>query len=173
MSESVRRSLCESVDSSILMGHMQELARWVKLSGTPDELESLRYFHAKLDEYGYRTRLIMHDAYISLPGKARVYVDNHTLDSITHSFSRSSPANGVSGRLVYVGDGDESDFFVLPPPQPLSVRAHISSATGRARSRCMGVPPRSSRRLTWAANCNQEMSVDCSPVAPVTERQSR
>jgi hypothetical protein len=89
---------------------MNELARWIKLSGTPDELQSLRYFRAKLDEYGYRTELIMHDAYISLPGKARVDVDNHTLTSITHSFSRSSPAQGVTGRLVYVGDGDEADF---------------------------------------------------------------
>jgi hypothetical protein len=97
MTDAVRNSLCEAVDGSILMGHMQELARWVKLSGTPDELQSLRYFQNKLDEYGYRTRLIMHDAYISLPGKARVDVDNHTLNSITHSFSRSSPANGVTG----------------------------------------------------------------------------
>ena len=68
------------------------------------------YFQAKLDEYGYRTRLIMHDAYISLPGKARVDVDNQTLTAITHSFSRSSPPNGVTGRLVYVGEGDASDF---------------------------------------------------------------
>ena len=76
MSDAARRSLCEAVDGPILMGHMQELARWVKLSGTPDELQSLRYFQAKLDEYGYRTRLIMHDAYISLPGKARVDVES-------------------------------------------------------------------------------------------------
>src|SRR4029077_13012499 len=102
--------LCEAVDGAILMGHMQELARWVKLSGTPDELESLRYFQARLDEYGYRTKLIMHDAYISLPGKARVDVDNQTLTSITHSFSRSSSTQGVTGPLVYVGEGDEADF---------------------------------------------------------------
>src|SRR3954462_10683840 len=110
MSDSLRRTLCDSVDGSILMGHMQELARWVKLSGTPDELQSLRYFQAKLDEYGYRTRLLMHDAYISLPGKARVDVANQTLSSITHSFSRSSPIHGVTGRLVYVGEGDKMDF---------------------------------------------------------------
>src|SRR5215469_13097891 len=79
MSEQLRRTLCQSVDGGILMGHMRELAQWVKLSGTPDELTSLRYFQAKLDEYGYQTNLIMHDAYISLPGKARVDVDNHTL----------------------------------------------------------------------------------------------
>jgi Peptidase family M28 len=110
MSEQLRRTLCESVDGGVLMGHMRELAQWVKLSGTPDELKSLKYFQAKLDEYGYRTKLIMHDAYISLPGKARVDVDNHTLTSITHSFSRSSPAQGVTGHLVYLGEGDEADF---------------------------------------------------------------
>ena len=110
MTDAVRKSLCDAVDGSILMGHVQELAHWVKLSGTPEELQSLRYFQNRLDEYGYRTRLIMHDAYISLPGKARVDVDNHTLNSITHSFSRSSPANGVTGRLVYVGEGDKMDF---------------------------------------------------------------
>ena len=110
MSEQERRSLCESVDGSILMSHVRELARWIKLSGTPDELQSLGYVREKLDEYGYRTDLILHDAYISLPGKARVDVDNQTLASITHSFSRSSPAQGVTGRLVYLGDGDEADF---------------------------------------------------------------
>jgi hypothetical protein len=110
MDDPMRHSLCEAVDGAVLMEHMGELARWVKLSGTPDELQSLRYVQGKLDEYGYRTRLIMHDAYISLPGKARVDVDNQTLTSITHSFSRSSSANGVSGPLVYVGDGDAADF---------------------------------------------------------------
>ena len=110
MSDTTCRTLCDAVDGSVLMGHMRELAQWVKLSGTPDELQSLKYFQQKLDEYGYRTRLMMHDAYISLPGKARVDADNQTLTSITHSFSRSSPPNGVSGRLVYVGDGDAADF---------------------------------------------------------------
>src|SRR5579871_4125842 len=100
MTDTTRQSLCDAVDGSVLMGHMRELAQWVKLSGTPDELQSLKYFQQKLDDYGYRTKLIMHDAYISLPGKARVDIDNHTLTSITHSFSRSSPPNGVTGRLV-------------------------------------------------------------------------
>ena len=105
-----REALCGAVDGSVLMAHMHELARWVKLSGTPDELTSLRYFQARMDEYGYRTDLLLHDAYISLPGAARVDVDNQTLASITHSFSRSSPPGGVTGRLVYVGDGEDVDF---------------------------------------------------------------
>ncbi len=110
MSDPLRRSLCDAVDGSVLMGHMGEFARWVKLSGTPDELTSLRYVRGRLDEFGYRTELLHHDAYISLPGRARVDVDNQALTSITHSFSRSSPAAGVTGRLVFVGDGEAADF---------------------------------------------------------------
>ena len=110
MPDPLRDSLCASVDGTVLMGHMGEFARWVKLSGTPDELTSLQYVKARLDAYGYRTELLHHDAYISLPGRARVDVDNQALTSITHSFSRSSPAEGVTGRLVYVGDGAAEDF---------------------------------------------------------------
>ncbi len=110
MPDPVRRSLCDAVDASVLMGHMDEFARWVKLSGTPDELTSLKYVQGRLDEFGYRTELLHHDAYISLPGRSRVDVDNQTLSSITHSFSRPSPAEGMTGRLVYVGDGAAEDF---------------------------------------------------------------
>jgi hypothetical protein len=45
MSET-RQSLSHAVDDEIPMAHMRELAPWVKLSGTPDELTSLRYLQA-------------------------------------------------------------------------------------------------------------------------------
>ena len=110
MADQTLTALANSVSGANLMGHLKEFARWIKLSGTPEELQSLQYVKAKLDEYGYRTKIIMHDAYISLPGKARVEVDGKALTCITHSHSRSSPARGVSGRLVDCSDGNASDF---------------------------------------------------------------
>jgi hypothetical protein len=110
MADQTLTALANSVSGANLMGHLKEFARWIKLSGTPEELQSLQYVKAKLDEYGYRTNIIMHDAYISLPGKARVEVDGKALNCITHSHSRSSPAGGVSGRLVDCGDGNAGDF---------------------------------------------------------------
>ena len=110
MADAERRVLCDSVNGAILMQHLREFARWVKLSGTSDEVKSLSYVRAQLSDYGYRTTLLHHDAYISLPGDARVDVDNHSLTAITHSFSRSSPPGGLSGRLVYLGDGEAEDF---------------------------------------------------------------
>jgi hypothetical protein len=98
------------VDPAQLMAHTLALSKWVKLSGTAEEAEGLEYVRGCLDGYGYRTEIIRHDAYISLPGAARVEVDGQRLRAITHSFSRAAPADGQGGRLVDVGAGAEADF---------------------------------------------------------------
>ena len=90
-----------------MMAHLREFARWVKLSGTADELRSLQYVRSKMDEYGYRTQFLMHDAYISLPGAASVEVDGRALVAITHSHGQPGV---VSGQVVDVGEGREADF---------------------------------------------------------------
>jgi hypothetical protein len=95
-------------DADQLMEHIREFSRRVKLSGTSEELESFRYLQAQMESYGYDVRLIQHDAYISLPGKARVIVDGRVLPCITHSMSVSTP--GVSAELIYVGEGTAAEF---------------------------------------------------------------
>jgi hypothetical protein len=101
-------SLDAAVDSERLMGHIREFARRVKLSGTPEELESFRYLQGQMEQFGYRTQLIFHDAYISLPVRSRVEVDGRELTSITHSMSVPTPQDGLTANLVYVGEGDEA-----------------------------------------------------------------
>jgi hypothetical protein len=98
------------VDVARMMAHLDVFARRVKLSGTPEELESFRYLEATLREYGFATQLILHDAYISLPGAAALQVDGTAIRCITHSFSRPSPPDGLHGEVVYVGHGTEADF---------------------------------------------------------------
>ena len=98
--------LAAAVDGEHLMAHNREFARRVKLSGTPEELASFRYLEATLAGFGYRTTLLFHDAYISLPGRARVTVGNRDISCITHSMSRATTKEGVSGELVDVGKGD-------------------------------------------------------------------
>lgn len=135
-------SLCEAVDGAEMMRHLSVLAQWVKLSGTEDEAISLRYIQSQLDELGFRTRLLHHDAYISLPGVSAVTVDNVTVPSITHSFSRPSGADGLAARLVYVGAGSDTDFagrdvsgcIVLVDgiaTPPVSRRATLAGAVGQ------------------------------------------
>ena len=100
-------------DTNRLMAHIREFSRRVKLSGTAEELESFRYLQAEMDAYGYRTRLLSHDAFISLPGKAGVEIDGKALRCITHSMSISTPVGGIDAELIRVGEGHEADFSSL------------------------------------------------------------
>jgi hypothetical protein len=142
MSDSTLQALCASVDGAGMMRQLAVLAQWMKLSGTEDEAESLRHIQARLDDLGFRTRMLHHDAYISLPGKSTVTVDNAAVPSITHSFSRGSSEGGLTGRLEYVGAGNASDFagrdlrgcIVLVDgiaTPPVSRRATLAGAAGQ------------------------------------------
>jgi hypothetical protein len=126
--------LAGAVSAKAMMRHLEEFARRVKLSGTPEELESFRYLQACLDGYGLKTRLILHDAYISLPGKARLEVDGLTPDCITHSFSRPSPPEGVRGKLVYAGAGGPKDFAGLEARGKIVLLEHIANPAASLRA---------------------------------------
>jgi hypothetical protein len=110
MPDTALASLIEAISADRMMAELTTLARWQKLSGTPEELEGLHHLRGLLDAAGYRTQLVQHDAYISLPGAARVMVDNTALTAITHSMSQSSPPSGVNGRLVDLQAGAPEDF---------------------------------------------------------------
>ena len=111
MSDVTIGELCGDISVDAMMGDLAEFARRVKLSGTPEELESFRYIQSRLDTAGFRTEMLSHDAYISLPGAATLTIGNELLSCITHSFSRPSAPGGTSGALVYLPDGigPESD----------------------------------------------------------------
>ncbi len=110
MNASTIDTLCQSLSADGMMQVLGEFALRVKLSGTPEELASFKYIQSRLDEYGFRTTLISHDAYISLPGAAGLSVGNEQITCITHSFSRPSGSAGTRGRLVYLKHGSAADF---------------------------------------------------------------
>src|SRR4051812_40969831 len=103
----------DEVDGAALMRHAAALARWVKLSGTQEEAESLAYVQAQLGALGFRTEVLPHLAYISLPGPASVVVGNQAMRAITHSFSRPSPPEGLTAELVDAGAPDLRGRIVL------------------------------------------------------------
>ncbi len=103
-------TLSAAVSTPLLMAHAREFAKRIKLSGTPEELESFHYLRHRMAEFGYSTALLSHDAYISLPGPSRVEIDGEQLESITHSYSRPSPPDGLAGEVIYLHEGRESDF---------------------------------------------------------------
>ena len=102
--------LLAAVDPGRLMRHVEVFARRIKLSGSAEERDSFRYLQAELDAIGYATRLILHDAYISLPVSARLDMAGLAPHAITHSFSRPSPAGGLTGEVIHLGAGSPADF---------------------------------------------------------------
>lgn len=110
MKSSPSPELVAAVDGPLMMEHMAEFAKWRKESGIPEELKSLDYVEARMKEYGFRTELILHDAYISLPGNAAVRAPGGDVRCITHSFSRSSPKGGLKAQVVDLGAGSPADF---------------------------------------------------------------
>ena len=106
-------SLCEltsAVSADEMMRNLGVMAERVKLAGTPEELESLRFVEARMQSFGYRTTVLHHPAYISLPGAARVTAGGLALPCITHSFSLSSGPDGLTAPLADLGTGRPADF---------------------------------------------------------------
>ena len=131
-------ALSATVSGKELMAHCVEFAKRVKLSGTPDELESFHYLKKCLDGYGYQTELISHDAYISLPGASRVEADGRKLKSITHSFSLNSPAGGLTADLVDVGEGTKTDFAKVDCRGKIVLVDGIASPAAAANAKAAG-----------------------------------
>src|SRR5882724_2157454 len=53
--------LVARLDGPRMMSHLQVFDRWTKYSGSPEELESLKYVESEMKAYGFATKLILHD----------------------------------------------------------------------------------------------------------------
>src|SRR5690606_34513086 len=95
-------SLLSRVSGPGLMHYTAEIAKWVRDSGEPDELESFKWIKAKMEEFGYETELLHHRAYISLPEAATLEVSgsNQIIEGISHAFAVDTPGEGLRARLV-------------------------------------------------------------------------
>lgn len=97
------------VSGARLMQTVAELARFTKLAGTPSELESLDILRSRFVESGYDVSLILHDAYISLPGKASLRIGPDDYICITHSMAQATPASGIEAVIVDLGSGSAAN----------------------------------------------------------------
>src|SRR5438093_11919038 len=100
--------LVDSVSTDRLMEDTREIARWVRLSGSPEERRAFAYIERRLREAGMRTQLLEHDALISLPQSAALRLsdpDPEEIQCITHSFNVSTTRARHSVATVTVGDG--------------------------------------------------------------------
>ena len=93
-----------------MMKHLTEFSRWQKLAGTVEEATSLEYVRQQLDEYGLKTTLLHHDAFISLPEEASLDFNGKRITAITHSMAMPSPEAGLTRTIIDLGKATQADF---------------------------------------------------------------
>jgi hypothetical protein len=86
------------------MHDVRMIARWARLSGSPDERRAFEYIEGELRAAQVRTRMMEHPALISLPKAAtfRLLETGEDLPCITHSFA--APADDLEAALTDVGE---------------------------------------------------------------------
>ncbi|GEO26509.1 peptidase M28 [Alicyclobacillus acidoterrestris] len=105
--EAFEKGLLNQVSRAQLIEFNRQVAKEVRLSGSPEELRAFQYVQSQLDQFGYETDLTFSDAYISLPISAELAVDNEIYPCITHSMGTS--VSGLTAPIVYVGKGQFGD----------------------------------------------------------------
>jgi hypothetical protein len=102
------KALLEAVSEEHLMAFNKNIAKEVRLSGSEEELRAFKYVQGELEEMGFTTELMFYDAFISLPGEARLSVMGTNFHCITHSMVAS--ACGLESEIVYVHRGHQSQI---------------------------------------------------------------
>ncbi|TMI80009.1 MAG: M28 family peptidase [Bacillati bacterium ANGP1] len=103
----------DAVSRTRLWEHNQAIARWTRLSGSTEERHAAEYAADQLRGFGLATRILTHDAFISLPLSASLRLVRPQpleISCITHSMGIPTPREGVAAELVYAGPGMLDDY---------------------------------------------------------------
>ncbi len=95
-----------SIDGSELERHVEALSDLTRVAGTSGERIASEYVVETLDSYGVDAEIHDHESYVSVPEDADVAVTVPTSkrfdDSITVSFSASTPPGGVHAEALHL-----------------------------------------------------------------------
>ncbi|MGA7671471.1 MAG: M28 family peptidase [Nitrolancea sp.] len=105
------RELLGEVSADQLMEYNENIAQWVRLSGSDEERKSFDYIASVIESWGIKYERYNPICLVSLPGPATLQiVGGDSLPCITHSFSTTTGAAGVEAELVYARAGREEDY---------------------------------------------------------------
>lgn len=105
------------VSPELLMQHTNEIAKYVRISGSEDEAKSLEYVKKTLRSYGLKIEEYQADAYIGYPESAWLDVtepESRRIEGTSNALAPSTTANGTKAEIVYLGAGDEEAFSKTP-----------------------------------------------------------
>jgi hypothetical protein len=112
--ETRERALQGAVSLENLKRDNAEIAKGVRLSGSPAEAEAFAYIADRCRSFGMDVHEYAVDAYVSIPGEASLAVlspEARDIECITHSFSVATGPEGITGALIAVGRGNaDTDY---------------------------------------------------------------
>lgn len=106
-------SSLDQVSAGRLMDEARAIARWRREAGTEDERRAAAYVEGRLASAGLAARTLTHDAYISVPGEARLRVvapAAREVPCLTHSMGASTGPEGDSAEIVDGGTGSPAEL---------------------------------------------------------------
>ena len=109
----VEKQVALEVSPDNLMQHVHEISKFVRMSGSDEESESLRYVKKVLANYGFKITEYQAEAYIGEPKSAKLLTltpESKELNGVTAALAPSTPQNGTEAEVVYVGAGSEAEF---------------------------------------------------------------
>ena len=93
------------ISASEAWKHVERLARWDRMSGTPGERQAAEYIKAQLESYGVAATIYEFPSYISQPQTATLEVlapEQWSIPCRPRAFSANTPAGGLEAPLVWV-----------------------------------------------------------------------
>lgn len=112
LSEQEQAMLAE-VSKGRLWGHVQALASWERISGTPAEREAVGYLRTQLDDVGLTTTVYEVESLLGWPEAATVELlgpVSERIDAITHALAPSTPQDGLEAEVVCIRGDEEEEF---------------------------------------------------------------
>jgi hypothetical protein len=107
--------LLGEISPSELWRHAETLAQWEKTSGTPGERAAVAYLGQQLESFGVTTICYEFESLLGWPEEAALALpEGHPLAAITHAFTPSTAAHGLTGELIYLATGEPADFAGQP-----------------------------------------------------------
>jgi hypothetical protein len=108
--DNLESELLAQVSRELLWETNSKIARWVRLSGSAEELQAVEYLRGVLDTYGLRTTLLAHSALVSYPLESRLELIGpageslHAYNCLGHAFSAS--VESLEAEVVDLHSGD-------------------------------------------------------------------
>lgn len=127
LTEFEERLLAE-VNKNLLMEYNRGIAKFIRNSGTEEELESFHYIENELNKAGIETEMLFSDGYISLPVSAKLTVNGKEYECLTHAMSTS--VTNLEADVVYAGKGKPEDYSGIDAEGKIVVVEGL----------CMGIP---------------------------------